>query len=54
MTDKFKKKLLGLTWDALDRWADPRSVARGKGYQTRVEDIVEVPGMAVAGHGRSC
>lgn len=54
MTDKFKKKLLGLTWDALDRWADPRSVARGKGYQTRVEDIVEMPdGCIVARvHGR--
>ena len=54
MTDKFKKKLLGLTWDALARWADPRSVARGKGYQTRVEDVVEMPdgGIVARVHGR--
>ena len=54
MRNKFKKKLLGLTWDALDRWADPRSVARGKGYQTRVEDVVEMPdgGIVARVHGR--
>ena len=54
MTETFKKKLLNLTWDALAKWADPRSVARGKGYQSQVEDVVEIPDGSIVArvHGR--
>jgi uncharacterized Zn finger protein len=54
MTEAFKRKLLNLTWDALVKWADPRSVERGKGYQSRVEDVVETPGGSIVArvHGR--
>ena len=43
MEKNLKRRLLSLTWDELCAWADPRSVARGKGYLSCVEPPVLFP-----------
>ena len=43
MEKNLKKRLLALTWDELCAWSDPRSVARGKGYLSRVGAPVLFP-----------
>ncbi len=48
-----KRRLLSLTWDELCAWSDPRSVARGKGYLSRVGAPVLFPdgGLVAEVHG---
>ena len=43
MEKNLKSRLLSLTWDELCAWSDPRSVARGKGYLSRVGAPVLFP-----------
>ena len=43
MEKNLKRRLLSLTWDELCAWSDPRSVARGKGYLSRVGAPVLFP-----------
>jgi len=50
MTATFKKKVLETTWDDLNVWAGTRSVARGKGYVSRVEEIEELPSGELIAH----
>lgn len=50
MIAAFKKKILETTWDDLNVWAGTRSVARGKGYVSRVEEIEELPSGELIAH----
>lgn len=47
MDESFKKKLLKLTWDDLTTWTSGRTVTRGKGYVSNVENMVEMPDGAI-------
>ena len=45
---KLKEKLLGMTWDDLRKWADPRSVERGRRYIGNVDPPIVLADGSVA------